>query len=195
MKEGNIKNALKEKNDREGDYLPSKLLRMPEGRCRIKCCGEGDRVEVAVEGDKTAGEDDRLLVRARVGWGLKGRENLPSIGEGGFEPLRLESISAPEERLRDTVDELERFVFTNSFGEPILRSFSVPLRLFCIVSSSSSKERKVELETSYRHIVWQYKTPHYRYRSNLVHDLLLCFYAPTPAEHSQEDFPRVNEFE
>jgi hypothetical protein len=95
-------------------------------------------VEVAVDGDKTAGEDDRLLGRVRVGWGLKGRENLPSMGDGGFEPPRLESISAPEDRLRDTVDELERFVFTNSFGESILRSFSVSLRLFCSVSYSSS---------------------------------------------------------
>jgi hypothetical protein len=70
----------------------------------MKCCGEGERVDVAMEGERTAGEDDRLAARARVGLTEPGY--LPSVGDGGLELTLLVSLSAPEDLLRDAGEEV-----------------------------------------------------------------------------------------
>lgn len=63
-----------------------------------------------MDGDSIAGEDDLLLDRARLG--LKGPGNLPSIGDGGLELTPLESLSAPDDLLRDAADVFENVVLT-----------------------------------------------------------------------------------
>ena len=65
---------------------------------------------MAVDGERTAGDDDLLPARVRLG--LKDPGDLPSIGDGGLELTLLESLSAPDDRLREAVDVFDKVVFT-----------------------------------------------------------------------------------